>query len=180
MPSVSLLVRTARDPAATVGEIRREMRALDPEIALYDVGTLGEALSRSIGRERFTMLLLGSFGALALVLAVVGVHGILSYAVEQRKREMGIRMALGAQRSSVLGIVVREGMLLALGGIALGLLGALAATRLLGALLFGVGPTDAATFTFVAAVILLAAALASFLPARAATAIDPATSLRAE
>jgi putative ABC transport system permease protein len=180
MTSVSLLVRTARDPAATVGEIRREMRALDPEIALYDVGTMGEALSRSIGRERFTMLLLGSFGALALVLAVVGVHGILSYAVEQRKREMGIRMALGAQRSSVLGIVVREGMLLALAGISLGLLGALAATRLLGALLFGVGPTDAATFALVAAVILLAAALASFLPARAATAIDPATSLRAE
>jgi putative ABC transport system permease protein len=180
MPSVSLLVRTSRDPAATVGEIRREMRALDPEIALYDVGTMGEALSRSIGKERFTMLLLGSFAVLALVLAVVGVPGDLSYAVEQRRRAMGIRMALGAQRSSVLGMVVREGMLLSLVGTALGILGALAATRLLGALLFGVGPTDAATFALVTAIILIAAALASFLPARAATAIDPATSLRAE
>lgn len=126
------------------------------------------------------MLLLGSFAVLALVLAVVGVHGVLSYAVEQRRREMGIRMALGAQRSSVLGMVVREGMLLSLVGTALGILGALAATRLLGALLFGVGPTDAATFALVTAIILIAAALASFLPARAATAIDPATSLRAE
>jgi putative ABC transport system permease protein len=180
MSSVSLLVRTSRDPAATVGEIRHAMRALDPEVALYDVGTMGEALSRSIGKERFTMLLLGSFAALALLLAVVGVHGVLSYAVEQRRREMGIRMALGAQRSSVLGMVVREGMLLSLVGTALGILGALAATRLLGALLFGVGPTDAATFALVTAIILIAAALASFLPARAATAIDPATSLRAE
>jgi ABC-type antimicrobial peptide transport system permease subunit len=111
---------------------------------------------------------------------VVGVHGVLSYAVEQRRREMGIRMALGAQRSSVLGMVVREGILLSLAGTALGILGALAATRLLGALLFGVGPTDAATFLLVAAIILIAAALGSFLPARAATAIDPATSLRAE
>jgi putative ABC transport system permease protein len=178
--SVSLLVRTSRDPAAAVREIRREMRALDPEIALYDVGTMGEALSRSIGKERFMMLLLGSFAALALVLAVVGVHGILSYAVEQRRREIGIRMALGARRSSVLGMVVREGMLLSLAGTALGILGALAATRLLGALLFGVGPTDAATFAIVVAVILLAAAFASFLPARSATTIDPATSLRAE
>lgn len=126
------------------------------------------------------MLLLGSFAALALVLAVIGVHGVLSYAVEQRRRELGIRMALGAQRSRVLAMVVRQGMTLSLVGIAIGVAGALAVTRLLGSLLFGVGPTDAVTFALVALVIALAAALASFLPARAATAIDPATSLRAE
>jgi putative ABC transport system permease protein len=180
MPSVSLLVRTTGDPAAAAREVQREMRALDPQVALYDVGTMGEALSRSIGKERFTMLLLGSFAALALVLAVVGVHGVLSYAVEQRRRELGIRMALGAQRSRVLAMVVRQGMTLSLIGIAIGVAGALAVTRLLGSLLFGVGPTDAVTFALVALVIAMAAAIASFLPARAATAIDPATSLRAE
>ncbi|HJX76013.1 MAG TPA: FtsX-like permease family protein, partial [Gaiella sp.] len=180
MPSVSLLVRTTVDPAAATRAVRREVRAIDPQIALYDVRTMGEALTRSIGRERFTMLLLGSFAALALLLAVIGVHGVLSYAVEQRRHEMGIRMALGAQRSAVLGMVVRQGMALSLAGIALGVLGALAVTRLLGALLFGVGPTDAVTFMLVIVVIALAAAVASFLPARAAVAIDPATSLRAE
>jgi predicted permease len=180
MPSVSLLVRTTGDPAAATRAVRREARALDPQIALYDIRTMGDALTRSIGKERFTMLLLGSFAALALLLAVIGVHGVLSYAVEQRRREIGIRMALGAQRSAVLGMVVRQGMALSLAGIALGVLGALAVTRLLGALLFGVGPTDALTFALVVAVIALAAAVASFLPARAAVAIDPATSLRAE
>jgi predicted permease len=180
MSSVSLLVRTSGDPAAAVPAVRREMRALDPQIALYDVGTMGEALTQSIGKERFTMLLLGSFAVLALVLAVIGVHGVLSYAVEQRRRELGIRMALGAQRSAVLGMVVRQGMTLSLVGIALGLVGALAVTRLLGALLFGVGPTDAATFTIVALVIARAAARARSPPARGPTAIDPATALRAE
>ncbi|HET7552052.1 MAG TPA: ABC transporter permease [Gemmatimonadaceae bacterium] len=179
-PDVSLLVRTTGDPAAAARAVRREVRALDPEIALYDVRTMGEALTSSIGKERFTMLLLGSFAALALVLAVIGVHGVLSYAVEQRRHEMGIRMALGAQRSAVLGMVVRQGMTLSIAGIVLGVLGALAVTRLLGALLFGVGPTDAATYSLVVGVIALAAAVASFLPARAATSIDPATSLRAQ
>ncbi len=180
MTSVSLLVRTTSDPAAAVATVRRQMRALDPEIALSEVGTMGEALSRSIGKERFTMLLLGSFAALALLLAVIGVHGVLSYAVEQRRREMGIRMALGAQRSVVLGMVVRQGMGLSLAGIVLGVLGALAVTRLLGALLFGVTPTDFGTFALVVVAITIVAALASFFPARAATSIDPAASLRAE
>ena len=180
MASVSLLVRTTSDPAAAVAMVRREMRGLDPEIALSEVGTMGQALSLSIGKERFTMLLLGSFAALALLLAVIGVHGVLSYAVEQRRREMGIRMALGAQRSAVLRMVVRQGMALSLAGIVLGVLGALAVTRLLGALLFGVTPTDFGTFALVVVAITLVAALASFLPARAATSIDPVTSLRAE
>jgi ABC-type antimicrobial peptide transport system permease subunit len=126
------------------------------------------------------MFLLGSFAALALVLAAIGVHGVLSYAVQQRKHELGIRMALGAQRSAVLGMVVWQGMTLSLVGIGLGVLGALAVTRLLGALLFGVTPRDIATYAVVTVAITMVAALASFLPARAATAIDPATSLRAE
>jgi putative ABC transport system permease protein len=180
MASASLLVRTTSDPAAAVAAVRREIRKLDPGIALSDVGTMGEALSRSIGKERFTMLLLGSFAALALLLAVIGVHGVLSYAVEQRRHEVGIRMALGAQRGTVLAMVVRQGLSLSLLGIVLGVLGALAVTRLLGALLFGVAPTDFATFALVVVVITLVAALASLLPARAATAIDPASSLRAE
>ena len=180
MAAVSLLVRTSSDPASAVASVRRVVQGLDPEVALFGVGTMGDALSRSIGKERFTMLLLGSFAALALLLAVIGVHGVLSYAVEQRKHELGIRMALGAQRRAVLGMVVRQGMTLSLAGIVLGMLGALGVTRLLGTLLFGVTPTDLATYAIVMASLTVVAALASFLPARAATAIDPATSLRAE
>jgi putative ABC transport system permease protein len=179
-PDVSLLVRTAGDPAAVANAVRRELRALDPLVALYDVRSMGDALTSSIGRERFTMLLLGSFAGLAFVLALIGVHGVLAYAVEQRRHEMGIRLALGAQRSAVLGMVVRKGMTLAIVGIVLGVAGALAVTRLLGTLLFGVGPTDAITFAFVAFGMALGAASASFLPARAATSIDPVNSLRAE
>ncbi len=180
LPEVTLLVRTTGDPASAADAVRRAVRALDPGIALYDVRSMGDALTSSIGKERFTMLLLGSFAGLAFVLALIGVHGVLAFTVEQRRHEMGIRLALGAQRGAVLGLVVRKGMTLAMAGIALGLAGALAVTHLLGTLLFGVGPTDALTFLFVAIGMALAAASASFLPARTATSIDPANSLRAE
>jgi ABC-type antimicrobial peptide transport system permease subunit len=180
MSAVSLLVRTHSDPMEVLPQLRAVARDLDPQVALYGVTTMDEALSQSIGKQRFTMRLLGAFAMLALVLAMIGVHGTLSYAVTQRAREMGIRMALGAQRSAVHFMILRQGMLLSLLGIAAGVVGALAATRLLRTLLYGLTATDVATYVAVASVIAIVSALASILPARRATGIDPAVTLRAE
>jgi len=160
--------------------VRAAVRNLDPQGALYGVTTMDEALSQSIGKQRFTMRLLGAFALLALVLAMIGVHGTLSYAVTQRSREMGIRMALGAQRGAVRRLIVRQGMRLSFLGIAAGLVGALAATRLLRTLLYGLTSTDLVTYAVVTSVIAIVSALASFLPARHATRIDPAITLRTE
>lgn len=180
LPSVSLLVRTRVDPLTIVPLARRELRALDPSVALYGVASMGEALSQSIGKERFTMRLLVSFAAVALALAMIGVHGVLSYAVAQRTREMGLRMALGAPRRAVLGLVVRQGMALSLAGLALGVIGALAASRLLRTLLYGLTATDIATYVAVVVVIALVTCMASYLPGWRATRIDPAMALRVE
>ena len=180
MSAVSLLVRTHSDPMEVLPQLRAVARDLDPQVALYGVTTMDEALSQSIGKQRFTMRLLGAFAMLALVLAMIGVHGTLSYAVTQRAREMGIRMALGAQRSAVHFMILRQGMLLSLLGIAAGVVGALAATRLLRTLLYGLTATDVATYVAVASIIAIVSALASILPARRATGIDPAVTLRAE
>ena len=178
--TVSLLVRTHADPMAVLPQVRAAVRNLDPQVALYGVTTMDEALSQSIGKQRFTMRLLGAFALLALVLAMIGVHGTLSYAVTQRSREMGIRMALGAQRGAVRRLIVRQGMRLSFLGIAAGLVGALAATRLLRTLLYGLTSTDLVTYAVVTSVIAIVSALASFLPARHATRIDPAITLRTE
>jgi putative ABC transport system permease protein len=174
----ALLLRTAGDPAALVPAARQAVREIDPALAVFGVETLEQTVSRSVSQQRFTMLLLGLFAASALVLAAVGVYGVLSYTVGRRTREIGIRMALGAREGRVLWLVVGQGLVLAWVGLALGLAGALALTRLLGSLLFGIEPTDPATFASVAALLLLFTLAASYVPARRAMRVAPATALR--
>jgi putative ABC transport system permease protein len=177
---LNLVVRAHTEPLLLAAPIRRILTELDPEVPMYSVRTMDQFLADTYAQRRFSLLLLGSFALLALVLAAVGIYGLLGYSVSQRTQEMGIRMALGAQRRDVFRLVVGEGMLLAAGGAALGLAGALAMTRFLRSMLFGVEPTDWPTF---AAVVLLlggVAFLACALPARKATRLDPLSALRHE
>ena len=173
-----LLVRTAGDPLPLIDPVRRIFHQLDPQVALYGVEPLERTVAQSIARPRFTAALLGLFGAVAILLALVGVHGVLSYTVAQRAPEVAVRMALGATRRDVLGLVLREGAALAALGTALGLAAAFAGARLLDSLVFGVAPRDAVTFAVVAAAVMAMAALASWLPARRAARPTPAGAAR--
>jgi putative ABC transport system permease protein len=175
-----LLIKASGDPRSLAAAARGVIREVDPALAVFAVEPLRETVARSVSERRFTMLVLGLFAALALTLAAVGVHGVLSYGVLQRTREIGIRMALGARPASVLRLIVGHGMLLAAAGVALGLAGSIALTRVLATLLFGVTATDAATLTLVVVVLIGAAILASYLPARRAMRVDPSVALRAE
>ncbi|HEX9690643.1 MAG TPA: ABC transporter permease [Gemmatimonadales bacterium] len=176
----ALLIRTKGAPGSIGDGARRAINELDAELAVFGVEPLKESVSRSVGQRRFTMLLLTTFAALATVLAMIGVHGVLSYAVAQRSRELGVRMALGATRRNVVQLVVRQGMLLAAVGLALGMLAAFATTRLLRSLLFGVSETDPVTMTAVAVAVTGAAFVASYLPALRAARVDPMEALRHE
>jgi predicted permease len=178
--SHSLLVRATGDPVALAPVVRRVVRELDPALPLFGVEPLERTLANSVGQRRFTMMVLGLFAAVALLLAAVGVHGVLSYTVAQRTREIGIRMALGADLTQVRRLVMRQGAVVVAGGLALGLLGALVARGVLATLLYGVGTSDPATFAGVALVLGLVATLATYLPARRATRVDPMTALRTE
>ncbi|MGH7477308.1 MAG: ADOP family duplicated permease [Longimicrobiales bacterium] len=176
----TLLVRATVEPTSLVPSIRRVFSELDPQLALYGVEPLATTVAESVARPRFTALLLAVFAGIAILLALIGVHGVLSYTVAQRSAEVGIRVALGASHSSVLRLVVGEGLRLAALGVAIGLIAAFAGSRLLASLLFGVTATDPLTFVAVAALVLATAALASWLPARRATRADPMAALRAE
>ncbi len=176
----SLLVRVSRDPAALAPTIRRIVRDLDGALPLYGVEPLRQTLTNSLGQRRFTMIVLGVFAAVALLLAVVGVHGVLSYTVAQRTREIGIRIALGAGLGEVRALVVTQGAKLAGWGLALGLVGALAVTRVLSTLLYAVHASDPATFAGVALALGVVALLASYLPARRATQVSPMLALKSE
>ncbi len=178
--TVTLLVRSEGDLAALAEPLRRSVAKLDPAVALSGVEPLAAALSGSVSEPRFTATLLGLFAALAILLALIGVHGVLAYTVAERSAETGIRMALGASRGDVLRSVVGEGMALAGVGVALGLAAALAGSRLLASLLFGVAPRDPDTYAGVVILVLGVAALASLVPALRATRADPVASLRAE
>ena len=180
IPNGSILVRAARDPAALTAALRAAVRAVEPGVTLYGIEPLAETLSQSVAQRRFTMLVLGAFAAVALLLAMIGVHGVLSYTVAQRNREIGIRMALGADRQKVGRLIVGQGARLALGGLGIGVLGALAVSRLLSTLLFGVRPSDPATLGSVALALGAVALLASWLPARRAARVDPMVVLREE
>jgi len=160
--------------------VRREISALDKDVPIFNVKTMKEVLYESVARERFTVLLLAIFAAVALILSAVGIYGVMSYAVTQRTHEIGIRMALGASVSDVLGLVVRQGIKLALGGVGLGVAGAFALTRLIEKLLFGVGATDPLTFTVISLLLTFVALLACWLPARRAAKVDPMIALRYE
>jgi putative ABC transport system permease protein len=177
---VTLVVRTAGDPLAVVPAVRGVVLAADPQLAIYNITTMERQLSLTAARPRFYASLLGIFAGFALALAAVGIYGILSYNVAQCTREIGIRMALGARRADVLALVLRQGVILAATGIALGLVGAWAASRLVASLLFGTQPTDPLIYAALALVMAAIAAVAAYVPARRATAIDPSIALRYE
>ncbi len=173
-------VRTSIEPEAVMGDIRSEVARLDPDIALAQLQPMEEQVSASLAVDRFTTSLLGGFAVVALLLAAVGLYGVVSYSVGTRLREMGVRMALGAPGAGIRALVLRWALTLAAGGIVLGAAGAAGVTRLIEGLLFDVEPTDVTTFVLVSLVMALAAALASLIPAVRATRIDPIEVLRAE
>ena len=177
---MAFLVRSDADPATVSTAIREQVHAVDPTMPVYDVRTMTQVVAESISQPRFYTMLLAAFGGLALLLAALGVYGVISYSVSQRTRELGIRIALGASHERVVRLVLGQGFALTIAGVALGLVGASWLTRLLSALLFGVRPTDAATFGAVAVVLLGIASLASYLPARRAARVDPVIAMRAE
>ena len=177
---VSLVVRTAGDPTALAPAIRKTVSNLDPDQALYEVQTLDVAREASTRSQRLTTLLLAVFALVALLLATIGIYGVVSYNAGQRTREIGIRMALGAQPRDVLRLVVGQGTTLTLVGVAIGLLGAFGITRFLSGLLYSVKPTDPVTFALVSALLAGVAMLASYVPARRAVKIDPMKALRYE
>ncbi|HEV2915215.1 MAG TPA: ABC transporter permease [Pyrinomonadaceae bacterium] len=179
---VNLMVRAAppADPASIRTSVRNTIKQMDKDQLIWDSKTMQQLLEDSVSRQRFNMLLLGIFAALALVLAAVGIYGVMSYSVTQRTHEIGIRIALGAQTGDVLRMVVRQGMTLALVGVGLGLIAAYLVTRVMGSLLYGVTATDAVTFGVVSVVLAGIALLACLIPARRATRVDPMVALRYE
>jgi putative ABC transport system permease protein len=179
-PFANLIVRSDRDPSNLAGAIRSEVLALDREQPVARVQTLEQMVASSVAQQRFAMILMGSFALVAFVLAAVGLYGVMSYSVAQRTHEIGIRMALGAKQSDVLRMVVGQGAVLAVTGVAMGLCAAFAVTRLMASLLFEVTATDPLTFAVIAALLGGVALLASFIPARRATKVDPMVALRYE
>jgi putative ABC transport system permease protein len=179
-PRVSIVVRTTGDPLALVPFLRQDVLALNPTLPIDNVMTMGARLSSSVAQPRFYALVLGVFAAGALALAMVGIYGVLAYTVSRRSREIGLRMALGADRSGIRNMVVRQGALLVGVGVALGLAGALATTRALESLLFGVTTLDLPTLIAVPVLLIMVALAACYLPARRATRVDPMDALRYE
>lgn len=177
---MSFVVRTAGEPTAMTAAIRNEVLSIDKEQPISSIVTLDQLVSTSVAQRQFSMLLLGVFAAVAMLLAAVGIYGVLSYAVTQRTQEIGIRMALGAGRRDVLRLIVGQGMSLTMIGIGVGLIAAFLLTRLMSALLFGVSATDPATFSLIALLLLFVSVLACWIPARRAAKVDPMVALRWE
>jgi putative ABC transport system permease protein len=175
-----LVARTAGDPLQLAATVERAIHAIDKDLPVVSIRSMEQLLSRSMAQRRLTLTLLVSLAVLALLLAAVGIYGVISYSVRQRTHELGIRMALGAQARDVLALILKQGLKLTLIGIGLGLLAAFALTRWMESLLFGVRPTDPLTFSVIAVALLLVALLACYLPARSATKVDPLTALRHE
>jgi predicted permease len=173
-------LRTAGDPSSYGETIRREVQAVDPNIPTFAVRSLDDVLARSMAERRFALNILGFFGVVALLLAAIGIYGVMTYTFSQRTQEIGIRMALGAQRADILRLAIGEGMLLVVLGLGSGILGALVLTRYLRTMLFGVTPADPLTFAAIAAILASVALLACFIPAQRATQVDPLVALRNE
>jgi predicted permease len=175
---MALIVRTASDPKGFVASIRHEVLAVDAEQPIFDVSAMIDVVSRSVFLPRVSMLLLIAFAVSALLLAVVGIYGVVSYTVTQRTRELGVRMALGADAASTLRLVLGRSMLLIAGGTACGLVASMAVTRVMSGLLYGVSPLDPIVFAGVSLMLATAGFVASLIPARRATRVDPIVALR--
>jgi ABC-type antimicrobial peptide transport system permease subunit len=178
--NMDLAVRTSADPLSLAAALREQVKELDKDQAVADLRSLGEVVSASIAQPPLNTSLLAGFATLALVLASTGIYGVISCSVAQRTREIGIRMAIGASRGTVLRMVVGEGLALSLAGLGIGLVAAFALTHLMASLLYGVTPSDPATFTAVSLIFAMVASLASYIPARRATKVSPFDALRYE
>jgi putative ABC transport system permease protein len=174
----TLMLRTSQDPTALISAVRQRIHELDPDQPILRIATVDARIAESLKPQRFNTLLMSLFAALALTLAVIGLYGVLAYTVVQRTPEIGIRLALGAQPGNIIAMVMKQGLSLTLLGIALGLAGAFALTRLLERLLYGVSATDAPTFLVIALSLFSVAALACWIPARRAAKVDPMIALR--
>ncbi len=174
------VVRTGVEPLALVNAVRREIEALDPSLAVTDMRLMDDYVKEARAPTRFALVLIGVFGLAALILASVGLYGVLSYLVRQRTSEIGIRMAFGAGRTQILKLVVGQGMVLALVGLGIGVVSAFGITRVMTSMLVDVAPTDPLTFVTISALFLLVALVACYLPASRATRVDPMVALRNE
>ncbi|HEY8409843.1 MAG TPA: FtsX-like permease family protein, partial [Pyrinomonadaceae bacterium] len=174
---MGLVIRTVGDPAAFATTLRREVQALDKDQPIYNVRTMDDVVMNSLGTRRVSMQLFTVFAIAALLLATIGIYGVMAYSVTQRTQEIGIRMALGAQRGDVLRLVVKQGMILAAIGVVTGLIGAFGLTRVMASLLFNVRPDDPATFLAISLLLVAVAFLACYLPARRAAKLDPVIAL---
>jgi putative ABC transport system permease protein len=179
-PFTRLVVRTAADPMALANSVKSAIRQIDKDQPVTQFRTMEQIVAASASQPRFWTILLGLFAAIALTLAAVGIYGVISYAVTQRTHEIGVRLALGAQKKDVLNLVVRQSMVPALNGVGIGLAGALAVTRLMSSLLYSVTATDPVTFIVVPLLLTVVALLACYIPARRVTKVDPVAALRYE
>jgi putative ABC transport system permease protein len=178
--AMTVIVKASGDPTQLIASVRRQVKEVDSDQPIYNIHTMDEIRADSIAPERLNLTLLSIFASIALVLAIVGIYGVMSYAVSQRTHEIGIRMAIGAQPRDVFKMVLGRGMILALVGVAFGLIGAFGLTRLMTTMLFGVQPTDPATFAVIAVLITAVALIACYVPGRRATKVDPLVALRYE
>jgi len=176
----SVVVRTKDDPLTLATALRSEVRSLDPHVPITKLQLMRTLVADSLAQPRFRMLLLSIFGGLALVLAAVGIYGVISYSVSQRTQELGIRMALGARRKDVVMLVLQQGMRFAMWGVGIGLVAGIAMTRVMRSLLFGVAPTDPATFGAITILLGAVAAMACWVPAHRAAKADPMEAIRYE
>ncbi len=177
---LNIVLRTTMDPTSLTSAVSHELHEVDRDLPLYGVITMDQRVAASLSRRRFTAVLLAMFAGFALALATIGIYSVMAYLVTQGTREIGIRMALGATQPTVLRLVVKQGMTLALTGVAIGLVGALTFGRLVSSLLYGVKSTDPLTFASISVLLIIVALIASYIPARRAARIDPMVCLRSE
>jgi ABC-type antimicrobial peptide transport system permease subunit len=179
-PGLQIVLRTQGDPMAALPALKREVKAIDPTLAVAHPRSMTDVFDESLARRRFSMTLIAVFASAALALAMVGLYGVIALSVSSRQREIGVRVALGAQAGDVLRMILREGLAIAVAGVALGLVGAVLASRVVASLLYGVSATNAEIYALAAAITVLVTLGATFIPARRATRVDPTLALRSD